>query len=155
MATRRKQVAFDLDTKALVVYYPSDNWNGAYDVIKRHMQNNDFTWQQGSVYISNNPISSRDVTAMLDELVRGHPWLNVCMRDCRQTDIGKEYSQNNVFNSKAKIPTREELKNAEKPSARVNGRMKMSDYMAQIEELKKNKGPFPQQSHKQKIDHER
>jgi len=47
MAAGRKQVAFDLDTKALEIYYPTGSWNNAYDVIKRHMQSNGFSWQQG------------------------------------------------------------------------------------------------------------
>jgi len=34
MAAGRKQVTFDLDTKSLKKYYPSDNWNNAYEKIK-------------------------------------------------------------------------------------------------------------------------
>ena len=40
MAETRKQIAFDLDTKALETYYPSESWNNAYEVIKRHMLKN-------------------------------------------------------------------------------------------------------------------
>ncbi len=42
MAKSRKQIAFDLDTKALEIYYPSENWRGSYEIIKRHMQKNGF-----------------------------------------------------------------------------------------------------------------
>ena len=42
MSRGRKQVAFDLDTTALKTYYPSDNWNYAYEVIRRHMTNSGF-----------------------------------------------------------------------------------------------------------------
>lgn len=41
MAGIRKQIAFDLDTKALEKYYPSDSWQNAYDIIKRHMEKMD------------------------------------------------------------------------------------------------------------------
>lgn len=34
MATTRKQIAFDLDTNALKMYYPAYSWNNAYEVIK-------------------------------------------------------------------------------------------------------------------------
>ena len=34
----RKQIAFDLDTKALEEYYPLDSWRNAYKVIKDHME---------------------------------------------------------------------------------------------------------------------
>ena len=43
MAETRKQIAFDLDTKALETYYPSESWNNAYEVIKRHMLKNGFS----------------------------------------------------------------------------------------------------------------
>lgn len=56
MAAGRKQVAFDLDTDALKTYYPSESWNNAYDVIRRHMTNNGFNWLQGSVYVSQNQL---------------------------------------------------------------------------------------------------
>lgn len=110
MAAGRKQVAFDLDTDALKTYYPSESWNNAYDVIRRHMTNNGFNWLQGSVYVSQKPIISAEVTNILDELVSKNPWLNVCMRDCRETNIGKEHNKNHMFDKEAEVPTREEIK---------------------------------------------
>ena len=110
MATGRKQVAFDLDTNALKKYYPSDSWNSAYDVIKRHMLNNGFSWQQGSVYISDSPMLSRDVSLAIEVLIQKNPWLNLCMRDCRQTNIGKEHSQNHLFDREISLPARAEIK---------------------------------------------
>ena len=108
MAAGRKQVAFDLDTDALKTYYPSENWNNAYDVIRRHMTNNGFNWLQGSVYVSQKPITSAEVTNILDDLVAKNPWLNVCMRDCRETNIGREHDKNHIFDKNAKVLTREE-----------------------------------------------
>ena len=110
MATGRKQITFDLDTAALKLYYPTDSWNNAYDVIKRHMIKNDFSWLQGSVYVSNKPITSVEVTNILDELIVNNLWLSVCMRDCRETNIGKEHSKNHVFDKYADTSTREKLK---------------------------------------------
>ena len=112
MATR-KQIAFDLDTNALKIYYPSESWNNAYDVIKQHMENNGFKWQQGSVYVSQKPMEPVKVTNILKSLVAKNPWLNVCMRDCRETDIGKEHDKNHLFDKSAKVPARDEL-NAQK-----------------------------------------
>ena len=68
MAETRKQIAFDLDTKALETYYPSESWNNAYEVIKRHMLKNGFSWLQGSVYVSKKQVTSAEVTNILDEL---------------------------------------------------------------------------------------
>lgn len=35
--------------------------------------------------------------------------LNLCMRDCRETNIEKEHVKSHVFDKNADIPTREEL----------------------------------------------
>lgn len=107
MANGRKQIAFDLDTKALEKYYPTKSWHNAYDVIKRHMVNNGFDWLQGSVYVSKEAISSVRVTRILRNLAKQNPWLNLCMRDCRETNIGKEHSKNYVFDKDMDVPVRE------------------------------------------------
>ncbi|WP_315375871.1 hypothetical protein [Oribacterium sinus] len=110
MGTTRKQITFDLDTNALKIYYPSENWNNAYEIIRKHMTSNGFKWLQGSVYVSEKPIQAYHITRILDELIQKNSWLNVCMRDCRETTIGKEYDLNNLFNKSAAIATRNELK---------------------------------------------
>jgi virulence-associated protein VapD len=112
MAYSRKQITFDLDTKALEKYYPSDSWRNAYEVIRNHMEKNDFGWIQGSAYVSNNPMSSRRVTNILRVLVQNNPWLNKCMRDCKETNIGKEFDKNVLFDKSANVPTRAELQAA-------------------------------------------
>lgn len=56
-----------------------------------------FIWLQGSLYISKKPITSTEVTDILDDLVVSNPWLNLCMRDCREANIGREHSKNHIF----------------------------------------------------------
>lgn len=136
MAAGRKQVAFDLDTDALKTYYPSESWNNAYDVIRRHMTNNGFNWLQGSVYVSQRPITSAEVTNILDELVAKNPWLNVCMRDCRETNIGREHDKNHIFDKDAKVLTREEA-NAQRKQEQQGS---LSDYRAEIEKMRQSSG---------------
>lgn len=104
MAETRKQITFDLDTKALEKYYPGESWNNAYDIIKRHMINNGFRWLQGSVYISEQTMTTGKVTRILRSLVKKNPWLNLCMRDCRETNVGKEHSKNHIFDKDAVVP---------------------------------------------------
>ena len=106
MAKGRKQVTFDLDTKAAEKYYPTDSWRGAYNVIRRHMQKNGFQWLQGSVYVSKMPITSAEVTNILDELLEKNPWLNLCMRDCRESNIGREHSKNHLFDKNMELKPR-------------------------------------------------
>lgn len=103
----RKQITFDLDTKMLQRYYPDANWRNAYEIIKKHMINNGFRWQQGSVYVSKKAMRSRKVSDILEELIANNPWLNVCMRDCRETNIGREHSKNYLFNKALKVKERE------------------------------------------------
>ncbi|MCD8039092.1 MAG: hypothetical protein LUE96_08425 [Lachnospiraceae bacterium] len=110
MSETRKQIAFDLDTNALKTYYPSESWNNAYEVIRNHMKANGFQWLQGSVYVSDKAMPSYQVAKVLDGLITKNPWLNVCMRDCREANIGKEHSRNHMFDKDAKVPTRKEAK---------------------------------------------
>lgn len=70
MATSRKQIAFDLDTNALKIYYPMESWNNAYNVISRHMESNRFKWLQGSVYVSERPMSTVKVMDTLNSLIK-------------------------------------------------------------------------------------
>lgn len=133
MANTRKQIAFDLDTKALKVYYPSESWNNAYDVIRRHMEKNGFHWLQGSVYVSDKAMSSYRVAKVLSELVAKNPWLNPCMRDCRETNTGKEHNKNHMFGKSAKVPAREEIKAQEQQEKKQGS---LDGYMAEISKMR-------------------
>lgn len=105
----RKQITFDLDTKALQEYYPKENWRDAYKVIKKYMRDNGFEWQQGSVYVSKNEISTRKVSQILRKMAQHNSWLHKCMRDCKVSNVSREYSQNHLFNKKTQIPKRQEI----------------------------------------------
>jgi len=108
MVLTKKQIAFDLDTKALEKYYPKKNWRKAYEIIKKHMTKYKFEWQQGSVYTSKQPMKYTVAKNALSDLVKKNPWMNVCMRDCTTTNIGEEYSNNDLFDKSAPIPARVE-----------------------------------------------
>lgn len=61
-----------------------------------------FLWLKGSRYI----IKTNDIkieTHILDELIIKKNWLNLYMRDYRQTNIGKEYNKNYLFDKTTKI----------------------------------------------------
>ena len=58
--------------QALKKYYPSKHWNNAYKIIRTHMKNNNFSWLQGSVYVSDKPMSSYYVAKILKELVNNN-----------------------------------------------------------------------------------
>lgn len=105
MAYKRKQIAFDLLTENLKAYYPRLHWESAYDDIRKHMEINGFIWQQGSVYVSEKPMSAAQVVKIVEALIEKCPWINYCMRDCRMTDIGKEHSLNKFFESASTVQT--------------------------------------------------
>ena len=114
----KKQVAFDLDTKQLEIYYPKKHWQSAYDDIKKFMNKNGFEWRQGSVYVSKEIIAFYKVSETLLKLSESFPWLNKCMRDCAVTNIGKRHSQNDLFDKNANIKTRTELEEEKNAAAK-------------------------------------
>lgn len=48
----RKYISFDLDTIALKKFFKSENYSKAYSELGALLHKNDFTHQQGSVYVS-------------------------------------------------------------------------------------------------------
>lgn len=120
MKDTRKLITFDLDTNALKMYYPKENWNHAYDVIGSYMKKNGFEWLQGSVYVSKNPISSLKLEKILKRLISNNQWLHLCMRDCKETEVGKMYQKNDLFNKNIKLETREELIQRKIREERIN-----------------------------------
>lgn len=134
-----KQISFDLDTKLLEVYYPKENWRNAYNDIKNFMRALDFSWQQGSVYISNNAITSRAITIILSSLIEKHPWINLCMRDCRETNIVSKNNRNYMFNKSINLPTRYEAQNQKQSFKNLLSEAKnKSDFYNQSQILKQN-----------------
>ena len=109
--SQRKQIMFDLDTKALEKYYPTKNWRNAYEDIKKHMLNNGFEWQQGSGYHSEKGLSLQKVNVIIETLVEQQPWLNLSVRDMQVGDLPKLHSLNHNFKKDFEMPTREEALN--------------------------------------------
>ena len=136
MSETRKQITFDLDTHALRVYFPSESWQNGYEVIKREMKQNGFEWLQGSTYASKKSMSHVHVHNIIKELVWKYPWLNKCMRDCRETNLGRVHSLNYIFDKEADVMTREEVRRQEKKQDSMGG------YMAEIEKARAAKKDY-------------
>ena len=109
MAKSKKQIAFDLDTNKLKEYYPTENWQNAYYDIKTFLKKNHFEHTQGSVYTSKNNITFANVINIIKKINLEFSWLNVCMKDCKVSNVPKQYSLNQYFNKDIKIPTRKEV----------------------------------------------
>lgn len=97
MANGRKEIAFDLDTKMLQRYYPGKDWKAAYKDIRKFMLKHNFEWRQGSVYVSQKGKTFFETANMLNSLSTEQSWLNVCMRDCTVTNVGRMHDQTYLF----------------------------------------------------------
>ena len=107
MQESRKMITFDLDTAALQLYYPKENWQYAYEVIKNHMRKNGFSWKQGSVYTSDKRMTFPQADQIVRAVVRKNIWLHKCMRDCATTNIGAQFDNNHNFNKEFVVPLRD------------------------------------------------
>lgn len=145
----RKQIAFDLDTRALSLYYPTEHWREAYRIIKKYMLANGFRWLQGSVYESVKPMNYFHVTRALKYLIHSYPWINLCMRDCRVSHIGRQYNLNSLFDKHANIHSRKEVeKRAMKDSREVESvRNRIKTAQIDAEQLNKLTKRQAQQVH--------
>lgn len=144
MGRSRKQIAFDIDTAMLKVYYPSKSWNNAYEDIKRYMKSKGFEWKQGSVYISRSPLPEQAVAKIMKELANKHTWLNMCMRDCTVSSIGRTFNLNYIFNkdlAKQEVLEKNiDNKKEEKEKKNIKSeRVSIFDTMKKIESIKSEK----------------
>lgn len=91
-----KQIAFDLDTK-VCKQIMGNKYNHIYDVIQKFMKDEGFVHIQGSVYISEKPMSVTKVHTVIDDMLNKYPLLSKCVRDITHADIGDRYSLNHRF----------------------------------------------------------
>jgi virulence-associated protein VapD len=97
MASSRKLITFDLDTKEFEKKYPKGKIATVYASIKLHFIANGFEWRQGSRYISIDNASPAQTKAILRKLSKREPALQYCMRDCVIANISREYNATNIF----------------------------------------------------------
>lgn len=127
MSKSQKMINFDLDTKELEKYYPTDNWRNAYYDIKAFMKENGFEWQQGSSYVSKERLDYTEVKDLIKDLVEENPYLNKCIRDCRMTNVSsRAYSLNAEYDKSVDLKTREELKQEKLKDNALKRRLKLN-----------------------------
>ncbi len=79
-------ISFDLDTTELQKLYPSGSWQNAYTDVKKVLQAEGFTWQQGSVYFGDTIDAVKCVLAA-QKLSKSYAWFKPCVRDIRMLRI--------------------------------------------------------------------
>lgn len=89
-----KAINFDLDTIALKEHYTKSTgkpYNNAYYEIKSFMNKNGFEHRQGSGYVSQEKLSSHDITNITEEISHKFDWLHKCVTRFDVTDVKKQY----------------------------------------------------------------
>jgi virulence-associated protein VapD len=79
-------ITFDMDIESLKINY-GDPDNNAYSEIRKVLQRQGFTWQQGSVYFGGESINAVTCVLAAIELSRVIPWFAASVRDIRMLRI--------------------------------------------------------------------
>ena len=79
-------ITLDMDIESLKLNY-GDPYNNAYGEIRKVLQKQGFTWQQGSVYFGGESINAVTCVIAVIELARDLPWFAASVRDIRMLRI--------------------------------------------------------------------
>lgn len=80
-------IAFDLDTETLSQTYGGASFNNAYGDIRRRLEQDGFTWMQGSLYYGNAATDPVKCVLAIQRLARELPWFGQSVRDIRMLRI--------------------------------------------------------------------
>ena len=80
-------ITFDIDTNCLGNNYHNTSSNNAYGDVRKFMESNNFTWQQGSVYFGNKHINAVNCVTIIQRLAKKYPWFSACVKDVRMLRI--------------------------------------------------------------------
>lgn len=89
---RRKQITFDIDTKVAKAILGKNNYIKVYYDIREFLEKEGWEHIEGSVYMSQIPMSNMKVLKTLDAMIIEHPYLTKCFREIHQTDISNVHS---------------------------------------------------------------
>ena len=79
-------ITLDMDIESLKLNYGDPN-NNAYGEIRKVLQKQGFTWQQGSVYFGGPSINAVTCVIAVIELSRDLAWFAASVRDIRMLRI--------------------------------------------------------------------
>jgi Uncharacterized virulence-associated protein D len=80
-------VTFDIDTSCLSENYHNQSSTNAYGDVRKFMESNGFTWQQGSVYFGGPAINAVTCVTTVQRLAATFPWFATCVKDVRMLRI--------------------------------------------------------------------
>ena len=79
-------ISFDMDIESLKLNY-GDPYHNAYSEIRKVLQKQGFTWQQGGVYFGSESINAVTCVLAAIELARALPWFSSSVQDIRMLRI--------------------------------------------------------------------
>lgn len=106
----RKAINFDLNTDSLKKTFKSNNpfvYLKAYKEIGIFLKNNNFEHRQWSGYVSKQPLTPVQVTAIVKGLNKTFPWLKSCVRKFDVTNIGEQHDLMYIFENSEKTKLQE------------------------------------------------
>lgn len=84
-------VTFDIDTNCLNENYHTPSASNAYGDIRKFMEANGFSWQQGSVYFGDiDKINAVTCVMVVQKLGQLFPWFATCIKDVRMLRIEED-----------------------------------------------------------------
>ena len=84
--SRTYAIAFDMDSDALKANY-GEPYNNAYGEMRKVLQKQGFSWQQGSMSFGGDTINAVTCVLAAMELSRTLPWFAASVRDIRMLRI--------------------------------------------------------------------
>ena len=92
-------IIFDINVYCIYSQDNNDNsTNNIYSDIRKFMQTNHFSWQQGGVYFSDESINSVDCVLTIQKLSKKYPWIRACAKDIKMLRIEESSDLLQVLN---------------------------------------------------------
>lgn len=94
---KRKQISFDIDTNVARKILGEKGYTKIYAVIRKFMETENWKHIEGSVYMSEKPLSNADIFYMIRDIKKQYPYLEKCIKEIHQADISNVHSLNQYF----------------------------------------------------------
>jgi virulence-associated protein VapD len=124
-----RAINFDLNTRLLKKYYPSQSiwgYKNAYKDIKNFLQENGFKHRQWSGYISNEPLTDYQIADVISRLSLRFSWLSKCVNQFDVTNISGMHSMIDIIKQKS-------LENRQKQTIKIHS-LSLDERLAQAQE---------------------
>ena len=119
------------------------------------MRNEGWKHIEGSVYMSQKPLSNTKVLYLIDRLKKQYPYLTKCIRNMHQADISKTHSLEHYFEydgTPGKFAQKEKVEQKQNKGKRQSVAKLLAEKKAIVENQKKQVSKNPKsKSHNQEL----